>query len=259
MRSVFATDFGGRRKATLQTTLCTPVTTGVPLGSFLLQYVSMETQKFALVTGGSEGVGFAIAEMLVGNGFHVILVARNVEKLESARAVLGDTHVSLLSCDVTNQQSVEQLYVSVLEITSHIDVLVNSAGTFKWDNSGVDLMQLNAVSKELVTKTFVKYLSDGALVVNVSSQAALFAEDDVRCVDEHEYIASMQRVDTFTEEFALEHPEFRVYVTHPPLMKGKIANEQFRGRPGFEGIDFDSLPGPEIVAQELEQKFFVNN
>lgn len=219
----------------------------------------MESQKFALVTGGSEGVGFAIAEMLVGKGFHVILVARNLEKLVAARESLGAENISLLSCDVTNAQSVERLLADVLGITNHIEVLVNSAGTFKWDGSGVNLMELNALSKEFVANTFAKTLSDGALVVNVSSQAALFAEDDLRREGEHEYVASMQRVDTFTEEFAAQHPEFRVYVTHPPLMKGKIANEQFRGRPGFEGIDFDSLPGPEIVAEELEQKFFVNN
>ncbi len=219
----------------------------------------METQKFALVTGGSEGVGFAIAEMLVGQGYHALLVARNVEKLEAARGVLGLDNVSLFSCDVTDKSSVERLLADVLVVTNHVDVLINSAGTFKWDNSGVDLMLLNAESKELVANTFAKTLSDGALVVNVSSQAALFAEDDLRREGEHEYVASMQRVDSFTEEFAAQHPEFRVYVTHPPLMKGKIANEQFRGRPGFEGIDFESLPGPEIVAEELEQKFFMNN
>jgi len=212
----------------------------------------METQKFALVTGGSEGVGFAIAEMLVGQGFHVLLVARNVEKLEAARDILGANNVSLFSCDVTDTISVERLLAEVLAVTNHVDVLINSAGTFKWDDSGIDLMLLNATSKELVAHTFLKILSDGALLVNVSSQAALFAEDDVRREGEYEYVASMQRVDAFTEEFSAQHPEFRVYVTHPPLMKGKIANEQFRGRPGFEGIDFNALPGPEIIAEELE-------
>lgn len=214
-------------------------------------------QKFALVTGGSEGVGFAVAEMLVRHGFHTFLVARNIEKLEAARESLGAENVTLFSCDVTNEQSIAELYANVFGVTNRVDVLVNSAGTFKWDGSGVDLMLLNAKSKEMVARAFVKILSGGALVVNVSSQAALFSEDDVRREGEHEYVASMQRVDAITEEFAAEHPEFRVYAVHPPLMKGKIAEEQFRGRAGFEGLDFDSLSGPEIVAEELEQKFFV--
>jgi len=216
----------------------------------------MEPQKFALVTGGSEGVGFAIAQMLHRHGFFILLVARNSEKLVAAKQMLGGDHVAVFSADVTELSDIQRLYTEIEAVTGGVDVLVNSAGTFKWDNSGVDLMLLNAKSKEFVTHTFTPLFESGAIVINVSSQAALFSDEDPRRVGEVEYVESMRRVDKFSADFARENPQVRVFVSHPPLMKGKIAEEQFRGRAGFEGIDFDSLPGPEIVAEEIEQKFF---
>lgn len=216
----------------------------------------MEPQKFALVTGGSEGVGFAVAQMLHRREFFILLIARNSEKLVAAKEKLGGDRVAIFCADVTELSDIERLYAEIKAVTERIDVLVNSAGTFKWDNSGVDLMLLNAQSKEFMTRTFAPLLSSGAIVINVSSQAALFSDDDPRRQGEIEYVDSMRRVDTFSADFARENPDVRVFVSHPPLMKGKIAEEQFRGRAGFEGIDFDALPGPEIVAHEIEQKFF---
>lgn len=217
----------------------------------------MKSEKFAVITGGSEGVGFAVAEMLARNNFHIFLVARDAEKLAAAQARLSEFEVTTLSCDVTNIAAVQALREQVAAVTDHIDVLVNSAGTFKWDNSGVDLQLLNATSKEYVARAFASMLKKGAKVINVSSQAAFFTDEDPRCIDEWEYVKSMRRVDAFSAEFAFEYPDVAVYVTHPPLMRGKIAEEQFRGRAGFESVDFARLPGPEIVAQELEEKFWV--
>ncbi len=219
----------------------------------------IDSQKFVLITGGSEGVGFAIAQMFARHGFHVVLAARSLEKLKVAAEKLGTaTRITTLSLDVTDAASIAAARDELLKTTDHLDALVNSAGTFKWDAElgDIDLDLLNARSKELVTKAFASFLRDGAHVINISSQAALFAEDDPRRAGELAYVKSMQGVDEFSRALAVQYPTWRVHVSHPPLMKGKIAETQFRGRSGFEDINFDTLPGPEIVGEEIEKMMF---
>jgi len=220
-----------------------------------------DTQNVAFITGGSEGVGFAIAQMFARHGFHVVLGARSREKLEAAVQLLGpNAHVSIISIDVTDQTSISAAREELLKLTNHLDVLVNSAGTFKWDAElgELNLELLNARSKEMVVEIFAPLLRDGAHVINISSQAALFAENDPRRDGELAYVASMQRVDEFSRTLAVQHPEWHVHISHPPLMKGKIAETQFIGRAGFEGLHAEALPGPEIVADEIEAVVFDN-
>lgn len=213
-------------------------------------------QKYALVTGGSEGIGAAIAHMLVRHGFHVILIARDLIKLEAAREKLASEHVSIFTCDVSDRGAIAQLRNYIDVVTPRLDVLVNAAGTFRWDPSDIDLMGVNAKSKQFIIDVFKDMLPPGAWVVNVSSQAALFEMDDPRRDGEESYVRSMQEVDRFSEEFAQNHIDFHTIVLHPPLLKGKIAETQFRGRVGFEDLDFNSLPGPSDIADELEGKMF---
>ncbi len=82
--------------------------------------------KVALVTGGSRGLGFAIADELVGKGARVVICARDPERLERARALLaargGD--VRAVRCDVSDRAQVERM----IEELGRVDVLVNNAG-----------------------------------------------------------------------------------------------------------------------------------
>jgi NAD(P)-dependent dehydrogenase (short-subunit alcohol dehydrogenase family) len=81
--------------------------------------------KVALVTGGSRGLGFALAGALIDEGARVVICGRDPERLEQARALLaarGD--VRAIRCDVSNRSEVEAMIASV----GRVDVLVNNAG-----------------------------------------------------------------------------------------------------------------------------------
>lgn len=83
--------------------------------------MASNSQKTALVTGASSGIGRASAEALVRAGFTVFGTSRkpNADRLGQ---------VSMLACDVTDEASVVSLVSTVLERTGRIDVLVNNAG-----------------------------------------------------------------------------------------------------------------------------------
>jgi short-subunit dehydrogenase len=82
--------------------------------------------KVALVTGGSRGLGFAIADELASKGARLVVCARDGERLERARMLLaargGD--VRTVRCDVSDREQVERMVAGA----GRIDVLVNNAG-----------------------------------------------------------------------------------------------------------------------------------
>jgi len=79
----------------------------------------------ALVTGGSSGIGLAIARMLGGEGYGLTLAARTVERLEAAAAELDAAAVAV---DVRDEAACAVVVAAHLERHGGLDVLVNCAG-----------------------------------------------------------------------------------------------------------------------------------
>lgn len=81
--------------------------------------------RVAVVTGGSSGIGAALARLLAGRGFRCVLVARGRERLERVAAeVGGEPEV----CDVGDREAVNALALRVAERHPAISLLVNNAG-----------------------------------------------------------------------------------------------------------------------------------
>jgi NAD(P)-dependent dehydrogenase (short-subunit alcohol dehydrogenase family) len=83
--------------------------------------------RVAVVTGGSRGLGFAIAQELLDHGARVAICARGEEQLERARARLG-AGVVAVPCDVSDRAQVEAFLAEVEGRLGPLDVLVNNAG-----------------------------------------------------------------------------------------------------------------------------------
>ena len=79
----------------------------------------------ALVTGGSSGIGLAIARMLRDEGFELTLVSRRPERIEAAAAELG---AAAIAADVSEAEECERIVAEHRDRFGRLDVLVNSAG-----------------------------------------------------------------------------------------------------------------------------------
>jgi gluconate 5-dehydrogenase len=88
------------------------------------------TGRRALVTGSSQGIGFAIAQGLADHGAEVVLNGRDRDKLAAAAARLAarDSKVSAMSFDVTSPAAVADGVAAIEATMGAIDILVNNAG-----------------------------------------------------------------------------------------------------------------------------------
>jgi NAD(P)-dependent dehydrogenase (short-subunit alcohol dehydrogenase family) len=132
--------------------------------------------KAALVTGGSSGIGFAIASMLRENGFALTLVSRTPEKVEAAAETLRAHGVA---ADVANADDCRRLVDEHREQHGRLDVLVNSAGVGiagpidELDTKHIDLLlDVNLRGTILVTAAALPLLREArGLIVNIASIA----------------------------------------------------------------------------------------
>jgi 3-oxoacyl-[acyl-carrier protein] reductase len=87
--------------------------------------------KTAVVTGGSKGIGYAIAEALVRAGANVVISARHAEEVEKAARTLneaGEGRALGVVCDVRKHEDVRRMIARTVEELGGVDVLVNNAG-----------------------------------------------------------------------------------------------------------------------------------
>src|SRR4051794_30127270 len=93
----------------------------------------MTDKRIAFVTGGSRGIGAAIAKRLARDGFHVVAVARSVDKLEAVCAEIKSEGGSAepLAVDIADSKAFSAAIEKIAETHGRLDVLVNNAGITK--------------------------------------------------------------------------------------------------------------------------------
>src|SRR5688500_7870534 len=84
-----------------------------------------DLRKAALITGGSSGIGLAIARALAEDGYALTLASRRPEKVEAAAEELGATAVA---GNVADEGDCERIVQAHRDAHGRLDVLVNSAG-----------------------------------------------------------------------------------------------------------------------------------
>jgi NAD(P)-dependent dehydrogenase (short-subunit alcohol dehydrogenase family) len=87
------------------------------------------TPKRALITGGNRGIGYAIAQGLLAQGYEVMITARSLNAATKAAETLGEKAVPL-ELDVSDDRSIEQAIATLSQRIESLDVLVNNAGIY---------------------------------------------------------------------------------------------------------------------------------
>ena len=133
----------------------------------------------ALITGGSSGIGYSIAETLIDAGAKVAITGRDERKLYKAAESLNAVAIR---ADVANEADVQRAYREVLQAFGHLDILVNNAGfgIFKklvdMDREGFDsVFATNVTGAMLMGREAAKHFiqRNKGNIVNICSTASL--------------------------------------------------------------------------------------
>ncbi|KDP83513.1 gluconate 5-dehydrogenase [Cupriavidus sp. SK-3] len=142
--------------------------------------------RVALVTGGAQGLGLAIAAALAQAGAHVIVAARNAERVHAAAAELARHGGSAepLVLDITDEAAVDAAFAHVDAVHGRLDILVNNAGARKRSNMAHldaadlrEMLETNLVAPYALCRHAAQLMRRGGYgrIVNVSSIAGQVA------------------------------------------------------------------------------------
>lgn len=213
----------------------------VPVKIPIKDYSGLFEGKSALVTGGTGGIGFALAKRLKEAGCSVIILARNEEKLKKASQKIGCSYRVL---DISDVQDIKKVVSAIYE-TESPDLLVNSAGVMgkgrfgnveveDWDkiiNTNVrgTFFMTQEVSKKMIERKIKGH------ILNLSSSSALRP-----CYSA--YIVSKHLVRDLTQGFAKELIRHGIVVN--AIAPGPTATDMI-------GADENDLANLEVPAGRI--------
>jgi NAD(P)-dependent dehydrogenase (short-subunit alcohol dehydrogenase family) len=219
------------------------------------EHTMSTTDRVALVTGASQGLGQEIARLLARHGARLILTARGSEALQATADELRPlTEVIALPGDVADPDHAERLVRHGLERFGRVDVVVNNASTIgPSPMPALEAYPLDALAEVFRVNTIaplhliqlvlpqMRARGDG-VVVNLTSDAAIQAYPTWGG-----YGASKAALEHLSRVLAaeLDGSGVRVYTVDPGDM-----NTQMH-RDAEPGVDLSHLPGPEIAAPAI--------
>jgi len=137
------------------------------------------TKATALVTGGSSGIGFAIAKSLIEAGSQVAITGRNQNRLAEAAKLLGALPIK---ADVSSEDDVKRTYREFFDKFGHLDILVNNAAfgerrpLVEMDRAKFDaILQTNVMGMMLMSREAAKHFVERKRgnIVNIGSTAGV--------------------------------------------------------------------------------------
>jgi len=191
------------------------------------------SDKIAVVTGSTRGIGLAIARKLAGDGFHVVITSRKADAVKSVVEELTASGFSAsgVPADVSNLADAEKVIGEALDKHGQVDLLVNNAGVTRdnlllrmseeeWD----DVMRINLKGAfncvKAVTRSMLKKRS--GVIINITSVVGQIGN-----AGQSNYSASKAGLIGFTKSLAKEFAgrSIRVNAIAPGFIKTDMTDQ----------------------------------
>lgn len=216
-----------------------------------------DKNQYALVTGGTSGIGYELAKLLAKDGYNLVIVARNENELNTVASELEsgfNVNVVTISKDLFEPKNAFALYEEIIKRNLNIRILINDAGQGQYglfvDTSilrELDIIQLNISSLVVLTKLFLKDMvaRKSGKIMNLSSIAS-----KVPGPYQAVYHGTKAFVQSFTEAVRSEVKDTGVTVT--ALLPGATATDFFNKADMNQSkvVQEGKLDDPKTVAKD---------
>ena len=172
--------------------------------------------KVALVTGGSRGIGYAVAKIFSEKGATVVITGKDSDRLEKAASEINNA--TGIVADIRKKDDVKNVVKKIIEKFGRLDILVNNAGIFpkikllheidedEWN----EVLDVNLTGQFRFTKEAIPHLQKTAgSIINISSDAGLKAYQDFNA---DAYSAAKAALILLTKCWALEYAKDKIRV-----------------------------------------------
>ena len=178
--------------------------------------------KLAIISGGSRGIGLAVAKYLAQEGYDLALIANNPDRLQSAKHEIFASgpriNIDLYPVDFGDPDNVDKLASQLVEKYKHIDLFYNNAGVGSRDFHGdtpttkdwLRMLNINTASSYIITHAIAEKMKQqkSGYIINTSSMSG------VRTLPRnHIYTATKYAVTGYTEALFKELNHYGVRVT----------------------------------------------
>jgi len=216
-------------------------------------------EKTAVITGGSSGIGFAIAERFARGGLELVVVGRDELKLNQACRAIGNS-AHPLRCDLSRLDEIPGAVQQIIDRFGRIDILVNNAGihlkkplTEVTDDEYQKVILTNQTSVFSFTRAVAGFMQEqeSGAVLNISSMASIYGLPNVIA-----YTASKAAIEGMTRAMAVELAPFgiRVNCIAPGFIRTKMSASALDRDPERKNRVYSRTPlgrlgSPEEVAE----------
>jgi gluconate 5-dehydrogenase len=193
---------------------------------FVLYYASMESNLFdlsgktALITGGSRGIGLAVAKGLARHGANIAIIARTPKGLEQAQKQIqadANKQVWTFPFDLAQTEQIGELFEDILKETKGVDILINCAGTTQRapaEDAGLDdwkqVLEVNLTAVFVISQAFCRHrkqIRAGGKIINIGSLMCQAARPTTTA-----YASSKGGVLMLTKSLAVEWAKYNINV-----------------------------------------------
>jgi len=207
--------------------------------------MSRSTERTALITGGSRGLGLALARGLATRRWNLIITARDGERLRAVRDELAQiTHVAAIAGDVANPDHRKALAV-LARGHAGLDAVINNASSLGTSplpplleysvDTLAQVFMTNVVAQLGLIQAVQHELKPGARIINVTSDAAVNPYPGWGG-----YGASKAALEQLSSVLAAENPALRIYWVDP----GDLRTDMHQA--AYPGEDISDRPLPEV-------------
>jgi NADP-dependent 3-hydroxy acid dehydrogenase YdfG len=202
------------------------------------------SNKTALITGATSGIGRATAHEFAKHGINLILCGRRQERLNTIEKALSkQTNVHTLNFDVRDKKAVFEAIESLPSAFKKIDILINNAGNAHgldpiqdgdlndWDA----MMDINVKGLLYVSKAIIPQMTErqSGHIINIGSSAGkeVYPKGNVYCASKHAVVA-------VTEGMRIDLNPFGIKVTaiNPGLVETEFSKVRFKGDPKADTV-----------------------
>ncbi|MBP1912666.1 MULTISPECIES: SDR family oxidoreductase [Thermococcus] len=211
--------------------------------------------KVAIVTGGGQGIGAAIAQLFAENGAKVVIAEIDEEAGKEREAMLRGRglEVTFIKTDVADEESVKNMIKKTVELYGGVDILVNNAAIMsvksifertleEWER----VIRVNLTGPYICSRYAAEEMikRGGGVIINIASTRALMSEPDTE-----PYSASKGGLLALTHSLAISLAKYRIRVVAVSpgwIETSRWKKSKLRSEPNLRPIDHEQHPAGRV-------------